>query len=199
MSRLVVAHTRTGLAVGTRESAGLRSPMRRCFRLTNSLALLVLLALPPLLGACSDRNTTSRPLVLGFSQLIADANWNTANTQSIRKAARDAGIDLRLVDAGRSQESQVAALRSFIRQRVDVIAFSPVVENGWEVVLREIRDAKIPVILLDRNIEISDPSLYVSLIGSDFVEEGRRAGRWLLENTRDTKGEIEIVELQGTV
>ena len=137
--------------------------------------------------------------MLGFSQIVAEANWNAANTESIRKAAREAGIELRLEDAHRSQENQVAALRSFVSQRVDVIAFSPVVETGWEAVLREIRSAGIPVILMDRTIEVSDDSLYVSLIGSDFVEEGRRAGRWLLEHTRDVPGEIDIVELQGTV
>jgi simple sugar transport system substrate-binding protein len=138
-------------------------------------------------------------LVLGFSQIIGDAYWNTANTQSIRQAAREADIELRLVDADRSQEKQMAQLRSFVNQRVDVIAFSPVVANGWAVVLREIRLAGIPVILMDRGIEISDDSLYVSLIGSDFVEEGRRAARWLLENTRELPGEIDIVELQGSV
>ncbi len=52
---------------------------------------------------------------------------------------------------------------------------------------------------MDRNIEISDETLYVSLIGSDFVEEGRRAARWLLDNTRDVPGDIAIVELRGTV
>jgi ABC-type sugar transport system substrate-binding protein len=163
--------------------------------------MLVLLSI---LGGCgsgsndyvADRNPR---LVLGFSQLVAEANWNAANTESIRKAARDAGIDLRLEDARRSQEKQVAALRSFITQRVDVIAFSPVVETGWDVVLREIRRAAIPVILMDRDIEVTDDSLYASLIGSDFVEEGRRAARWLLEHTRDVPGEIDIVELRGTV
>jgi simple sugar transport system substrate-binding protein len=80
-----------------------------------------------------------------------------------------------------------------------VIAFSPVVETGWEIVLREVRSAGIPVILMDRTIEVSDESLFVSLIGSDFVEEGRRAARWLLEHSRDLPGEIGIVELQGTV
>ncbi len=163
--------------------------------LPSLLALMVL--------ACSDgpgdRATRDPQLVLGFSQIIGDAYWNTANTRSIREAARDAGIELRLVDADRSQERQMAQLRSFVDQRVDVIAFSPVVANGWAVVLREIRLAGIPVILLDRGIEISDDSLYVSLIGSDFVEEGRRAARWLLENTRDLPGEIDIVELQGSV
>jgi ABC-type sugar transport system substrate-binding protein len=167
----------------------------------NSLALLVLLSI---FGGCSggssDEDANGRPrLVLGFSQLAADANWNTANTESIRKAASDAGIELRLEDAQRSREKQVAALRSFVRQRVDVIAFSPVVETGWEVVLREIKSAGIPVILTDRTIEISDDSLYASLVGSDFVEEGRRAGAWLLEHTRNVTGEIGIVELQGSV
>ena len=174
--------------------------MRRRVR-QNSLALLALLSL---LVSCSDGSGSNRVMrgpqpVLGFSQLIGAANWNTANTESIREAARESGIDLRLEDAQRSQERQVAALRSFIKQRVDVIAFSPVVETGWEGVLREIRAAKIPVILMDRAIEISDDTLYASLIGSDFVEEGRRAGRWLLENTRDVPGDIDIVELQGTV
>jgi galactofuranose transport system substrate-binding protein len=163
-----------------------------------------LLALFFLLVGCSDRAgdhaaDRGQRLVLGFSQLTAGANWNTANTESIRKAALDAGIELRLEDAHRSQENQVAQLRSFIKQRVNVIAFSPVVEDGWDIVLREIRSAGIPVILLDRNIDVSDDSLYASMIGSDFVEEGRRAARWLLEHTRDEPGEIGIVELRGSV
>jgi ABC-type sugar transport system substrate-binding protein len=175
--------------------------MRRRVRQKKPFALF---ALAVLAVGCSDGTgkfgaERKQPLVLGFSQIVAGANWNTANTESIRKAAHDAGIDLRLEDAHRSQETQVAQLRSFVSQRVDVIAFSPVVENGWEGVLREVRAAGIPVILMDRAIEVSDDSLYVSLIGSDFVEEGRRAGRWLLEHTRDEPGEIDIVELQGTV
>ena len=170
-------------------------------RLAGSLALLTLLSL---LVGCSEGpggNGTKgrRQVVLGFSQLTAEAHWNTVNTESIRKAASDAGMVLRLEDAHRSQEKQVATLRAFVRQHVDVIAFSPVVETGWDAVLREIRAARIPVILVDRAIEVTDESLYASLIGSDFVEEGRRAGRWLLENTRDAAGEVDIVELQGSV
>ena len=170
---------------------------------SNSRALAALFALLcSTLWGCSDGvgdHGTERKLVLGFSQPVAQANWNTANSESIRKAAHEAGIELRLEDANRSQEKQVAALRSFVAQHVDVIAFSPVVETGWEFVLREVRSAGIPVVLLDRTIEVADESLYVSLIGSDFVEEGRRAGRWLLEHTREVTGEIGIVELQGTV
>lgn len=138
-------------------------------------------------------------IVLGFSQIGAESEWRTANTSSIRAAADAAGIELKFSDAQQKQENQIKALRSFIAQRVDVIAFSPVVETGWETVLREAKSAGIPVILTDRAVEVSDDSLYVSLIGSDFVEEGRKAGRWLLENTKDGEDEVRIVELQGTV
>lgn len=167
------------------------------------LAFALVAMLSATLVACSGGTDTpagnTGSIVLGISQVDTVPNWNAANTRSIRDAARDAGIELRLEDSHRSQVNQVAALRSFIRQRVDVIALSPVVETGWEIVLREIRTAGIPVILMDRAIEVRDDSLYVSLIGSDFVEQGRRAGRWLLEDTRDVPGEIDIVELQGTV
>jgi galactofuranose transport system substrate-binding protein len=141
----------------------------------------------------------SKPIVLGFSQIGAESEWRTANTTSVQSAAQEAGITLRFSDAQQKQENQIKALRSFIAQRVDVIAFSPVVETGWETVLREAQAAKIPVILTDRAVAVSDETLYLSLIGSDFVEEGRKAGRWLLENTKDVQGDIHIVELQGTV
>ena len=107
---------------------------------------------------------------------------------------------LKFADAQQKQENQVKAIRSFIAQKVDVIAFSPVVESGWDTVLKEAKAAKIPVILTDRAVNVSDPSLYVTFIGSDFVEEGRKAGRWLLERAAKTPGAaLNIVELQGTV
>jgi len=175
-----------------------------------SLIQMTLAAAAALLVACSGGESTSapgsgaKPIVLGFSQIGAESEWRTANTRSIQSAAPEAGITLRFSDAQQKQENQIKALRSFIAQRVDVIAFSPVVETGWETVLREAKAANIPVILTDRAVEVSDTSLYLSLIGSDFVEEGRKAGRWLLEHkfdgvAKDIKGDINIVELQGTV
>ena len=150
--------------------------------------------------ACSaDKAADSDAIVLGFSQIGAESEWRTANTNSITQAAADAGIELKFSDAQQKQENQIKALRSFIAQKVDVISFSPVVETGWETVLQEARAAGIPVIITDRAVDVSDESLYLSLIGSDFVEEGRRAGRWLLEATRERSGDINIVELQGTV
>jgi simple sugar transport system substrate-binding protein len=138
-------------------------------------------------------------IVLGFAQIGAESEWRTANTESIKSAAKDAGIELKFSDAQQKQENQIKALRSYIAQKVDVIAFSPVVESGWGTVLREAKAAKIPVILSDRAVDEKDDTLWVTFMGSDFVEEGRRAGRWLVEKTQGTTGDVNIVELQGTV
>lgn len=137
-------------------------------------------------------------IVLGFSQIGAESEWRTANTESIKASAKEHGIELKFSDAQQKQENQIKALRSFIAQKVDVIAFSPVVESGWGTVLREAKAAKIPVILTDRAVNEKDDSLWVSFMGSDFVEEGRKAGRWLLQNYKG-QGDVNIVELQGTV
>jgi len=140
-----------------------------------------------------------KKITLGFAQIGAESEWRTANTKSIKEAAEQAGINLKFSDAQQKQENQIKAIRSFIAQKVDVIAFSPVVETGWEPVLKEAKAAKIPVILTDRAVNAKDDSLWVTFMGSDFVEEGRRAANWLVEKTKDNAGPINIVELQGTV
>jgi simple sugar transport system substrate-binding protein len=137
--------------------------------------------------------------VLGFAQVGAESEWRTANTESIKSAAAEAGVELKFSDAQQKQENQIKAIRSYIAQKVDVIAFSPVVESGWDTVLLEAKAAKIPVVLTDRSVNTKDDSLYVTFMGSDFVEEGRKAGRWLVEKEKGNPGPINIVELQGTV
>ena len=138
-------------------------------------------------------------ITVGFSQVGAESEWRTANTRSVREALAPPDFDLRFSDAQQKQENQIKALRSFIAQGVDVIAFSPVVETGWDNVLREAKAAGIPVVLTDRAVSVADDSLYATLIGSDFVEEGRRAARWVIEDSEGKQGPIRIVELQGTV
>ena len=136
-----------------------------------------------------------KKLTVGFSQIGAESGWRTAETESIRSEAAKRGVTLRFSDAQQKQENQIKALRSFLAQRVDAIILAPVVETGWEPVLRDIKRAKIPVILVDRGIKVSDESLYTTLIASDFVEEGRMAGEWL---AKKLGGKGNIVELQGT-
>jgi len=140
----------------------------------------------------------NRPIVLGFAQIGAESEWRIANTRSIKAAAAKAGIQLLFEDAMQKQENQIAAIRSFIKRRVDVIAFSPVVESGWDAVLNEAKAAGIPVIITDRSVGIKDSSLWLSFMGSDFVEEGRRAARWIVEKLGSSQ-QVNIVELQGNV
>jgi ABC-type sugar transport system substrate-binding protein len=140
-----------------------------------------------------------KKITLGFAQIGAESEWRTANTKSIKEAAEASGIALKFSDAQQKQENQIKAIRSFIAQKVDVIAFSPVVETGWEPVLKEAKAAKIPVILTDRAVSAKDNTLWVTFMGSDFVEEGRRAANWLVDKTKDAPGPVNIVELQGTV
>jgi galactofuranose transport system substrate-binding protein len=136
-----------------------------------------------------------KPLVVGFSQIGAESAWRTANTQSIQDEAKKRGIDLKFADAQGKQENQIKAIRSFIAQQVDVISFSPVVETGWETVLKEAKEAGIPVVLSDRAVKVTDDTLFATFLGADFVEEGRRAGKWAVEATG---GNAMIAELQGT-
>jgi len=143
-------------------------------------------------GSGSDK------IVMGFSQVGAESGWRTANTKSIQESAKEAGIELKFNDAQGKQENQISAIRSFITQKVDVIAFSPVVTSGWDAVLKEAKDAGIPVILTDRAVDSTDTSLYQSFIGSDFVEEGKKAGQWLVDQYKGKTGTVNIVELQGT-
>ncbi|QFZ18142.1 ABC transporter substrate-binding protein [Saccharothrix syringae] len=149
-------------------------------------------------GGSGDAGSTGADdgkITMGFAQVGAESGWRTANTKSVQEAAAKAGIDLKFTDAQQKQENQIKAIRSYVQQKVDVIAFSPVVETGWDAVLLEAKRANIPVILTDRAIDSEDTSLYKTFLGSDFVEEGKKAGQWLKENAGDA---VNVVELQGT-
>lgn len=134
-------------------------------------------------------------LVVGFSQVGAESSWRTAETKSIKDEAAKRGVQLKFSDAQGDPAKQVAAIRSFVTQGVDSIVLAPKEETGWEDVLREAKQAKIPVVLVDRGVSVDDDSLYVTLIAADFVEEGRLAAEWL---AKKMNGKAAIVELKGT-
>jgi simple sugar transport system substrate-binding protein len=145
-----------------------------------------------------------RKIVMGYSQIGAESEWRNANTLSVLAAATEWNVDLRFSDAMQKQENQIQAMRTFIRQKVDIIAFTPVVSSGWAAVLQEAKAAKIPVICVDRTIdEGMESDLFTAFIGSDFILEGQRSGEWLVNYMnkigRGTKNPINVVELQGTV
>ena len=141
-------------------------------------------------------------IVVGVSQLGSESGWRTANTESVQKAfTKQNGYFLIFNNARQKQENQIKAIRNFISQRVDYIVLAPVVESGWETVLQEAKEAGIPVIVMDRSVDVADKSLYTTLVGSDSVEEGRKAGQWLeeyLAKQGKADEDINIVVLKGT-
>jgi ABC-type sugar transport system substrate-binding protein len=137
----------------------------------------------------------SNMLTVGFSQVGTESDWRTAFTEAMFDEAEARHINLLFLDAENSQENQFAALRYFIRQEVDAIILAPVIETGWTVILREIQDAGIQLVIIDRNVT-ADESYYLTRVSSDFVHEGRLAAAWLAQATA---GRCNIVELEGTV
>ena len=162
-----------------------------------SITILIATLLAATLPGCAREQGEDQRIVLGFSQIGSESAWRVANTESIKSAAATSNIDLRFADAQQKQENQIAAIRGFIADQVDVIAFAPVVATGWDAVLHEAKAAGIPVILTDRAVS-ADASLYAGFLGSDFVEEGRKAARWVVEQFPDPKTPVNIVQLQGT-
>ena len=158
------------------------------------------------LSGCAARQAAapqdSDLLVVGFSQLGSESSWRMANTASMTAAlSREKGYELLLENAKQKQENQLAAVRNFILQGVDLIVIAPVAETGWESVLQEAKEAEIPVIIMDREVAVEDESLYLSSVGSDFLREGERAVEWLsgeLERRGCGGEEIRILHLQGT-
>ena len=145
------------------------------------------------LGSKPEKNYED--LIVGYAQLGAESEWRVANTISIKETAESLGVELRFLDAQQKQDNQILAVRKFIVQKVDVIGISPIVETGWEEVFQEAKDAGIPIILVDRRAKVPE-DFYVSYLGSDFLEEGRKAAR-IMANL--VHGKANIVELVGTI
>jgi simple sugar transport system substrate-binding protein len=134
-------------------------------------------------------------VTIGFSQVGDEGDWRPAFSKDMQEEAKKEGIDLKFADAQGKQEEQLKAVRAFIAQQVDAIIIAPVVVTGWDQVLKEAKDAGIPVFLADRDVDVADKSLFVTRISADFNLEGRLAGAWLAQAS---KGQCNVVELQGT-
>jgi galactofuranose transport system substrate-binding protein len=152
-----------------------------------------LTALTPLMAT----SAFAASLTVGFSQIGSESGWRAAETSVSKSEAQKCNITLKIADAQQKQENQIKAIRSFVAQGVDAIFLAPVVATGWDAVLNEAKDAKIPVILLDRDIETANKSLYLTAVTSDSVQEGVVAGEWLAKNVGSKP--CNVVELQGTV
>lgn len=178
-----------------------RLPAARWLIAATALALVAVGAVLGFSGAFKRPEINRQdPVILGFSQLGSESGWRIGNSADIDEAAKRAGVKLMFQNADQKQENQIKAIRSFIAYQVDVIAFAPIVEDGWTNVLTEAKDAGIPVLCTDRLISQKDADLIVGFVGSDFYEEGRRAGEFLIQKADQMgKERLRIVEITGTL
>jgi ABC-type sugar transport system substrate-binding protein len=172
------------------------------FRFKNYVLLLVVTTL--ILTACGGGATSEEAscapnckytdMTFCYPQLGAESDWRTANTASFKETAGELGVRLIFSDAQQKQENQISAMRSCIQQEVDVIGLPPVVEDGWDAVLTEAKNAGIPVIIVDRSVSAST-DLYAAHIGSDMKLEGERAAE---EFNKQFPNGAKVLELSGT-
>ena len=165
----------------------LRIPRRR------ALAILfgAVAALP--LAGCARKDDGK--FVVGFSQMESDNPWRLAQTKSLRDEAAKRGYELVVTDAQGQTAKQVSDVEDLIARRVDLILLAPREFDGLTPALQAAKAANIPVILVDREAAGTAGQDFVTFLGSNFVEQGRRAAEWL---AKETGGQAKIVELSGT-
>src|SRR5215210_5150105 len=135
---------------------------------------------------------------VGFAQVESNNPWRLFRSESMKAQAAKLGYQLVYTDAAGSAAKQVADVNSMIAQGVDLIFLAPREEKPLIPAVMAAKKAGIPVILLDRNVDQSLAKAgrdYVTFIGSDFVEEGKRAAEAL---TKAVNGNAKIIQLEGT-
>lgn len=165
--------------------------------------LLACLALLTGCGSGTEESSQTEPeeslIVVGVSQTGAESDWRVANTESMKSVfTEERGYELLFDVAKQKQENQILAIRRFIQQEVDYIVLMPLQETGWDAVLQEAKDAGIPVIIVDRNVQVEDESLYVAHVGSDFRQEGAYAVEWMEAHYAEAE-QVNIIHVQGTL
>lgn len=182
---------------------------------TNLINLILILLFSVALLGCSKSATEEKEqaqsgavnngdlTVIGFSQVGAESEWRTTNTESMRNAfTEENGYKLIIEDGQQKQSNQIMAIRKFIQQEVDYIVLAPVTETGWDTVLMEAKDAKIPVIIVDRMVDVEDDSLYKCWVGSNTYLEGQKLCEWIKAYSEAKNIDIKnlnVVNIQGTI
>ncbi len=148
-------------------------------------------------AGCSP-NCTYDDLVVGFLQTGSEGGWRAANTASFKETAEQLGLTLKFYDSQNDLAKQVAGFQQFIEDpEVNVIVMSPLEVTGWDQVLQDAETAGKIVVLSDRRIDGNEDK-YVTFVGADFVEEGRKAGTEMCKMLEGSESKI-VWELQGNV
>jgi simple sugar transport system substrate-binding protein len=179
-----------------------RRPLSRLSEVAGRLLFAGLFPIA-LLAGCKTSNSdnpTAQKFTIGFSAQSSDPAgdpWHLLLANSIINAAASRGDTLYHSGANHDQTTQLAQIRSFIAQKVQLIAFDPVTDLGWDSVLGEAKAAGIPVILVDSAILTENPDLYSTTISSDYLWQGQQAGIWVRDKSGVSSSSLSIAELQG--
>ena len=150
-----------------------------------------------------DSSMADSYITVGFSQLGAESDWRSANTDSMLETfTEEKCYNLLYKNGQQKQANQITAIRMFIQQGVDYIVLAPATEDGWDLVLEEAKNADIPVILVDRRVNTSDKTLYSCWVGSDFELESKKITSWIkayTENQNIAPYNLHIVNIQGSL
>ena len=162
---------------------------------------VITLMAPYILSCTKQTNATTKAinretggLIIGFSQMNHINPWRVAETNDMKRVAEERNITLLIADADSSQESQIRDIKDFLTQGADYIVCTPLVFTGWEEVFTACRNAGVPLIMLDREVEGVAGRDFLTFVGSNFITEGEMAAEWL---ATEMKGEARIVELKG--
>lgn len=172
------------------------------------IALLVVVFVASIVAGCggSSQPAAQQPakkIVVGFSQVGAESEWRIAMSKILQEEfKKQPNMEFIFSDAQQKQENQLKSIRTFIQQKVDFIVFAPVVQTGWDAVLQETKEAKIPVIVVNRRVTTSTgkPEDYmITFIGPDNLDAGRLAAKTMIDKFKDATGTVNVVQLEGTV
>ncbi|WP_326813792.1 ABC transporter substrate-binding protein [Streptomyces sp. NBC_01763] len=132
--------------------------------------------------------------VVGFSQSEKEANpFRIAETQSIKDEAAKIGVKKLLTTNAQSQLSkQISDIQDMLSQGAQFLIVAPLNSDGLEPALKAAAAKKVPVLTIDRKVNSTACKDYVAFLGSDFVEQGKRAADAMIKTTGG-KGKIAIL------
>lgn len=151
----------------------------------------------------NEPSGSQKLVTVGYVQSGTGSSWSLANVESIQQnCTEENGINLIYECADDNFDNQLSIVNSFIEQKVDLISFTPIVSDGWEDTLKKAKEAGIPVIVMDRMVNVSDDTLFNCWIGSNFLLEGYKAADWLIEYMKSLnlkKDKFNVALFQGVL
>lgn len=134
--------------------------------------------------------------IVGFSQSEKEANpFRIAETQSIKDEAAKLGIPanhLLSTNAQSDLNKQISDIKSMLDRGAQLLIVAPLNSDGLQPAFDAAKAKKVPVLTIDRKVTSTPCTDYLTFIGSNFVEQGKRAADEMIRVTKGT-GKVAIL------